>query len=280
MTAQGNVDGEVFNPYMWRADAIACNHSIPGFGHLGNVLQPSTWTLGTEPLDEQKVLDIYLDSRDIARRKLEEESTGITNESLDQFTRRRIFDDTILIERTRVARDYQRYKLTGAQLEKQQEQTTPPTIRSSQCRRLGSNPLDIAHGYPQGRIWPHARPHSPAPNGASMFHGLRQLRQSKYKRRFKSSGANTDNRCCHLGHLGIYGESSTMGLSEAAMPTNIAEVDYFYRTNRTTLLQLLQENERYYPFWSEIYGRMPHESPPYERAGPSSSRPSHVTGAP
>ncbi|KAL9130040.1 MAG: hypothetical protein Q9217_001685 [Psora testacea] len=147
-----------------------------------------------------------------------------------------------------------------------QPQLEIPTqgILMSQPRPDGPPPPDMVAVYPQGVASPFLRPHSPPPNGVSMYRGLLQMKQGEQKSGFQSIRANANSTSCRLDlHFPRDRPPTNRQLREPITlltPECLAEVDLFYEANRTILSELWYENERHRRVWSGKFGRMPSDS--------------------
>ena len=55
------------NPYEDRADEIGPTHDIADIGHIGDLLAPPGWTVGSAPFEPEKLQELYNTSRNAAK---------------------------------------------------------------------------------------------------------------------------------------------------------------------------------------------------------------------
>lgn len=67
---RNSMNCSVANPYMQRADEIGPSHHIPGIGHLGNLLIPFGWREGDEPINPERINQLFILARQQAKDKL------------------------------------------------------------------------------------------------------------------------------------------------------------------------------------------------------------------
>ena len=66
------------NPYEDRADEIGPSHDITGVGHIGDLLAPPGWTVGSAPFKPEKIHELYHTSRKAAKDDLATAMASLT----------------------------------------------------------------------------------------------------------------------------------------------------------------------------------------------------------
>lgn len=167
----------VLNIYSRRADQIGPSHRIPGIGHLGDLLAPSGWKPGDEPITEIEAQNIFTASRLRAKEMLDEgiSETGrlssadqetLSAETNTQYQKQRTLDEYLLVERVKLYNFWQERKQKHSQQvhsQPQHHQTEPkPTTRPQPLQPPAETSM-IAYQRHQQFLVP-ASPHLYAPS--------------------------------------------------------------------------------------------------------------------
>ena len=150
------------NPYAHRADEIGPSHHIPGVGLLDDILAPSGWKEGDEPIDQHAARSLFNESRRQAREILEaslDETKNIPAEQQEtrnaardkQWEAQFKLDQLLLKERVSVYNTYQerkRSKLHQGDVKRAIPTRMLPTIHPQPINAMASVPARLQAMYP------------------------------------------------------------------------------------------------------------------------------------